>query len=368
MPALSSALALAQVIDDSRDAIIKRWLERVCTEIAGAPKVERALLRDGLPDYLAALVRLLRTEEAAPDPLSCAMAAWARVAREHGITRVRLGFDIAQLVHEFIVLRQSVRQICVEKQLAHDAEAEAILADAIEAAISVAVHSYVETRDFETRRRQAEHVGFLTHELRNPLSTAMLASQKLRSSASTKEGELLDLVDKSHRRLTELINSVLHTEKLEAGKVEPHRVRVRLGTLMEAALEAARSIAAEKRIGFHVSYDDADVEIDVDPELTRSAIQNVADNAVRYTDAGDVHIDVKVLADKIVVHVRDSCPGLSPEELATIFEPFERGRTGKAGTGLGLAIALRSIEAQGGSIHAESPDDSGCHFSIELPR
>jgi two-component system sensor histidine kinase ChiS len=70
----------------------------------------------------------------------------------------------------------------------------------------------------------------------------------------------------------------------------------------------------------------------------------------------------------LLIHVRDTCHGLSSEELSTIFEPFRRGRTRKAGTGLGLSITRRAVEVQGGSVHAESPEPLGCHFWIELPQ
>ena len=69
----------------------------------------------------------------------------------------------------------------------------------------------------------------------------------------------------------------------------------------------------------------------LDPVLTRSAIANLADNAVKYTDAGEVHVEVLDRRDEIVVNVSDTCPGLSPEELRTIFEPFKRGRSAKGG-------------------------------------
>jgi signal transduction histidine kinase len=71
---------------------------------------------------------------------------------------------------------------------------------------------------------------------------------------------------------------------------------------------------------------------------------------------------------QLVIHVRDTCHGLSPAELRTIFEPFRRGSTRQAGTGLGLAIARRAIEVQGGTIDAQSRADHGCHFRITLPR
>jgi signal transduction histidine kinase len=108
--------------------------------------------------------------------------------------------------------------------------------------------------------------------------------------------------------------------------------------------------------------------VELDPLLTRSAIQNLADNAVTYTDLGGVDLSVEDQGEAFRLHLRDSCGGISPQELRTIFEPFERGHSGKAGTGLGLAIARRAVEAQGGSIHAESTGTHGCHFWIDLPK
>src|SRR5690348_15753957 len=100
------ALSLGRVIARHRDEIEERWLERVERDVARGLNVELTHLRDGLPDYLATLVDLLLSGQSAgqlPTEAGGA-AAWAAVAREHGITRVRIGFDIAQLVHEFIVL------------------------------------------------------------------------------------------------------------------------------------------------------------------------------------------------------------------------------------------------------------------------
>src|SRR5262249_26222523 len=97
-------------------------------------------------------------------------------------------------------------------------------------------------------------------------------------------------------------------------------------------------------------------------------IQNLVENAIKYTDRGAVDVSLRHTDDELVLDVFDTCPGLAPEELRTIFEPFKRGRSDKTGTGLGLAIARRAAEAQGGSIQAESPGPSGCHFSVRLPR
>jgi signal transduction histidine kinase len=123
----------------------------------------------------------------------------------------------------------------------------------------------------------------------------------------------------------------------------------------------------EKRIALKVSFDPGQT-LQVDPILTLSAVENLLDNAIKYTDGEEVVFAVEDHADEVEFHVRERCTGLSPEELRVIFEPFKRVHSTTPGTGLGLAIARRAIEAQGGTIHAESSAESGCHFWFTLPR
>src|SRR5213075_2022782 len=93
-------------------------------------------------------------------------------------------------------------------------------------------------------------------------------------------------------------------------------------------------------------------------------------NAVKFTYEGLVDVHAVDAGDAVEIHVRDNCDGLSEAELSTMFEPFQRGSTSrnKEGSGLGLAIAKRAVEAQGGSIHAESTGDRGCHFWVRLKK
>lgn len=358
-------MRLGDAIAQHHPEIERRWLRRVQERVTAAPGVEPTHLRDGLPDYLVALAASLVTS-GETDVRPGSASAWSTMAREHGVTRVRIGFDINQLLTEFIILRHVIREVALEHGIETSAT-EAVLADALDSAIAASVCAYVEARDYEARRRQAENVGFLTHELRNPLSNAMMAAAQLRRDATPEQARALDALERNHRRLSELVDGVLLTQKLEAGKVKCEPAPVTLGDVMRPALEAARAVAARKGVAFHADYD-ADVGVVVDPILTRSAIQNLADNAAKFTDRGQVAVKAEVLEGDFVVHVFDSCPGLSKEELQVIFEPFERGSSNKSGTGLGLAIARRAVEAQGGSIGAESSTECGCHFWIRLPR
>jgi signal transduction histidine kinase len=353
---------LRKIIEERTGEIERRWLDRVQRDIVKQPGVELTLLRDGMPDYLLALTKALAH---GAQPLDHrAESAWSRVARDHGITRVRIGFDISQLVHEFIVLRRIIQEVVREEDPAL-APAE-VLAELLESAVVVAVQAYVDARDFESRRAQAANVGFLTHELRHPLAAASLAAARLRRTASPEQERSLDILDRGLQRLSELIDGVLLTEKLEAGEITIAPSETTLRHLMEP-IETIRGAAEQKGLRFRTTYD-PDLTLTVDVDLTRSALQNLAENAVKYTDDGEVQISVTDAGGEVVVDVRDTCKGLSSEELGTIFEPFKRGRTEKTGTGLGLAIARRAVEAQGGSIQAESPGPSGCHFSVRLPR
>jgi len=353
---------LGRVIASQAHAIEARWLERVSQDVAGRRDVELTHLRDGMPDYLAALAKLL----SAPHSAQNGATSWREIAREHGITRVRVGFDIDQLVREFMILRSVIEDFAREEIVLSSAQCSS-LADLIEAAIATSVAAYVDAREYEARRRQAENVGFLIHELRNPLSAAIGAMEMVTRRATAAPEKSLAIVNRSLQRLSQLIDQVLLTETLEARSVEPTRTDVRVGDLLDASTAVARDVARKKGLAFRV-HADRSATMRIDPELTRSAVQNLVDNAVKYTDAGRVEVSVEDRDAGWTFHVRDSCPGLSQEELRTIFEPFRRGSTTKKGTGLGLSIARRAIEAQGGSIHAESSEAAGCHFWFTLPK
>jgi signal transduction histidine kinase len=360
------ARRLGRIIRSKAWDIEQRWLDRLQDEVAKAPQVSLTHLRDGIGDYLEALHRFLIGGGPSDSSDAAGAAIWARIAREHGITRVRIGFDIDQLVHEFVVLRHVIRDVAAEHGIAAIAS-DGILGDLVDAAIAQSVRAYVDARDYETRKAQAENIGFLIHELRNPLSAAMQAASAVRDGEDM-SSRALDVLDRSHRRLSKLIDSVLDAERLEAGEVEPHPKPIREEDLLQRATDTALRVARDKGVTLEIRGT-AGRMLEVDPDLTCSAIQNLVDNAVKYTDLGEVAVAVVDTEDAWSVHVRDNCAGLSCEELRTIFEPFRRGSTTKQGTGLGLSIARRAIEAQGGTIHAESPAAAaGCHFWIRLPK
>jgi signal transduction histidine kinase len=358
---------LAGAIERRLHDIESRWLEEVAKEVGGrGPNVTGTDLRNAIGEYLSRLSEALRGSQSIE---AGGTAAWVNVAREHALTRVRLGFDIDQLVREFILLRRVLFDAAREERVIENDKQAERLTDLIDAAIATAVKSYVDSRDIAARRIQAEHIGFVTHELRNPLATAMMTAARLRKQAdvAAAHGDLLDVLDRSLNRIRSQIDGILLAQRLEAHEMESRPVDISLGRIMEEATQAAGLAASEKGVVFEAHYD-PEIAVHVDPGLTTSALQNVIDNAVKFTDRGHVEVRTENHDTEVSIHVYDDCDGLSPEELKTIFEPFKRAHPGKAGTGLGLAIARRALEAQGGRISAESGGERGCHFWLTLPK
>jgi len=357
-------VALADVIERRQDDIIARWAERVRADVVRR-HVDPTELHDAIGDYLRNLADGLRAADGLP---TAGSGAWEKLAREHAVARVRLGFDVDQLVREFIILRGVLVETAREEGALVDERQHDRLADLIEAAILSAVRSYVEARDYQSRRAEAEHVGFLTHELRNPLGIAILGASRLRRMVAGEAAKLLQTIESALGRLNDLIDGVLLVGRLEAGEVSARPTEVELQEVVDEAVRGAREAAKAKRIALKVAPPPG-VLLYVERSLAVSAIANVVDNGVKFTDEGEVEVAFDDGPTELTVHVRDNCGGLSSEELRTLFLPFKRGHSSKPGSGLGLAIDARAMEANGGAIVADSStSERGCHFALRFPK
>jgi signal transduction histidine kinase len=356
--------ALALSLEKNRSEVERRWLERVGSEL-NHHGLSETQLRDSIPDYLVSIAQQLRRNDA-QTAMDRGTHAWTRVAKEHALARSREGFDIDELMLEFLLLRRVLLEVCGERANLTPVQTE-LITRLIHGALIASVKSYVDHRDYLGRQEQAKHIGFITHELRNPLSTAMASAGQLRKRGIPEQARCLDLLERNHQRLSELIDDTLLSQRLEVNAVESHPTDVTVGDLLEQALRNAEETTRLKGVELEVSCDPS-VLLHVDRKLAVSALQNIVDNAAKFTDRGLVEIDIEEAPNEVVVHVFDDCAGLSPEELRTIFEPFKRGHSGKTGNGLGLAIARRAVEAHGKTIHAESTGSKGCHFWFSLPK
>lgn len=224
-----------------------------------------------------------------------------------------------------------------------------------------------------TARRQL--LQDVSHELRSPLARLGVALELVRSQQADSRSEFaLSRMEKDLRRMDELIGEILTLARMEDGGAREVRAPVDLGALLtniatDANFEAQQE---EKQVVLNVA---AVPPISADPELLRRAFENVILNALRYAPPGTrVEVAMEQIhgnaGDSISISVRDYGPGVPPEDLHTIFQPFYRVAKDRdrrsGGYGLGLAITYQAIRLHGGEIAAE-PAGPGLRVRMTLP-
>ena len=225
-------------------------------------------------------------------------------------------------------------------------------------------------------KHKSEFLANMSHELRTPLNAIVGFSQvlkeKLFGEVNEKQDEYLDDILSSSNHLLELINDILDLSKVEAGQVELER---RLFSLREA-LERGVVMVRERalRNGVELSLDlDAQVDlVEGDERRIQQVVFNLLSNAVKFTPSGG-RVDVSTATEngEVRVAVRDTGPGISPDDQARIFEEFQQARDTNGerpeGTGLGLALSRSLVELHGGRIWVESEPGKGSTFTFTLP-
>jgi len=209
----------------------------------------------------------------------------------------------------------------------------------------------------------------VSHDLRSPLTAIVAGGHALGASSLTDEErhELSAAVVGEGTRLSALVDKLLDLSKLQAGSAEPRRDWVSVEDILLAAREGLSDPSAEIRLSI-----DPDVPaLRADAAQLERAFANVLENARRYSDGLPVSVHARRMGPQVVVRIVDQGPGIPPAERERIFEPFYRSRDPGprpwTGSGLGLAIARGFVEANGGTIGAESLPGQGTSFVISLP-
>jgi signal transduction histidine kinase len=218
---------------------------------------------------------------------------------------------------------------------------------------------------------RADFVSLVSHELRSPMAAVIGAARTLqgrwRELTPGQRESFLRLIGDETSRLATLIDDVLDTSRIEAGTFSFTFSDVDLGELLRDVVAAAELAQDEVELTAEVA---ALPSIRGDRERLRQVIQNLVDNAVKYSSAGG-RVRLRASADDglVLIDVLDEGPGIAPEDFELIFEKFGRSRGGSAkpGTGLGLFIARSIAEAHGGSLGVQSVPRRGSVFRLELP-
>jgi two-component system, OmpR family, sensor histidine kinase KdpD len=221
------------------------------------------------------------------------------------------------------------------------------------------------------RRSDAAKTAVLhavSHDLRSPLTAIRVAAGGLESGSLALDDDdrasLLETIRLETARLERLVANLLDLSRLEGGVAPAHRELWPVDELVSRALDALGPEAARVR----VTLDGDAPLVSVDATQLERVLANVLENALRYSSPADpVDLVVGSTGDDVLVTIADRGPGLDPESLDRIFEPFEHGRAGGEGTGLGLAIARGFAQANGCRLWAEPREGSGASFTLALP-
>jgi two-component system sensor histidine kinase CpxA len=223
---------------------------------------------------------------------------------------------------------------------------------------------------------QSRLLNDISHELRSPLARLNVALGLARQRGGVESVDMLDRIELEASRLNELIGRILTLARLEDGEQRVPQTPVALGELVANVAEDAEFEAQERRCHVHTVVPEGDWGVRGNDSLLHSAVENVVRNAIRYTQEGtSVEIELsseeKAGRREAVLNVSDSGPGVPPDALGKLFEPFyrlddARGRL-TGGVGLGLAITERAVRFHGGKVTAFNRAGGGLRVEMRLP-
>jgi signal transduction histidine kinase len=224
----------------------------------------------------------------------------------------------------------------------------------------------------DERRLTNEHVAHISHELRTPLQCVLAFAELLHGEGlDPAQSELLDSITSGGRRMLELVNELLDRSRAEAGHRPDRATMVDLTEPVRAAIATIRPLAEQRHltVTVHPATDPAP-RVYADPVHVHRVLINLLSNATKYNrEHGAIDVHVRVEPACVAVDITDTGPGITPDELERVFEPYERlpGSTAP-GTGLGLPYARLLAQRMHGEVTAVSRPGKGSTFTLTLPR
>lgn len=349
-------------------AIIERWHVAVRETLPQAHEMSLQEIRDSLPQTLEQMADALEADE--PKATKDLMD----IATSHGEERYDQNFNLGELMIEYSLLRP----ILVEEVATHLGRIVSIpeilaLNMGIDVAARRGVTTYVNQQKAELQslvEAQSKYLSFLSHDLRGGLNGILLMVEVLRRDLEGEErfAEPLGDLDTMRRAILETVGTMdrfLHAERFRKGKVQVKPGPVDLRALINDLIGQFNYQARDKDLRLETDVPDA--QVTSDKELINLILQNLLGNAIKYSKRGVIEIAARN-GGLWKISIQDHGPGIAPDKLASLFQPFARGDThGQAGTGLGLSIARQAADLLGARLWAESKVGEGSTFHLELP-
>lgn len=237
-----------------------------------------------------------------------------------------------------------------------------------------AVRSQV-VADLATREAsiKSSFLSTMSHEIRTPMNGVLGVTDLLSStSLSSEQSEYVETITRSGGALMAILDDVLDYSKFESGNFSLEKRPCDLFTIIDDVLLGSRDKAIDKGVSLGIDYAiDAPEIVLGDPTRLRQILGNLVSNALKFTDAGSVEVQVSVANDCLRLAVADSGIGISADQMEGLFERFSQADSTVTrrfgGTGLGLAISRLLVQAMGGRIDVSSTEGVGSVFSVAIP-
>jgi signal transduction histidine kinase len=223
---------------------------------------------------------------------------------------------------------------------------------------------------------KSEFLASMSHELRTPLSAIVgymeLLEGEMVGPVAPLQKTYLGRVKTAARHLISIIEEILTFSRIEAGKEEVHVELVDTAALAQDVGELFEPQALQKGLTLTVSLPAERVGVGTDPTKLRQILINLLGNAMKFTDAGHVSLEMTLTDDRVHYCVRDTGPGITDADLERVFDPFtqldQSLKRAKGGTGLGLPVSRRLAHLLGGDLTVASAPGQGAAFTLWLPR
>jgi signal transduction histidine kinase len=335
----------------------------------------------GIPIFLEQLTRTLAAEEkgesaegtrisgaSGGDPAILSEIGLSAAA--HGKELLELGYSIDQVVHDYGDLCQAITDLAVERDAPFAVEEFRTLNRCLDNAIADAVTEFSFQRDISRNQEQAaevnQRIGFLVHELRNALGTAMLALSALEVTAMPVGSATGAVLKRSLGAMKKLIDTSI-AEVRSAPQVPRVREPFAVADFIADAAATVRLDVNASRCSFEVVPTDPALHLDANRGDLSAALGNLLQNAFKFTEEnGKVQLRATQAGSQVLIQVEDRCGGLPANGERRMFTPFSQRSQDRTGLGLGLSLARRDVEGNGGTLTVRNLPGVGCVFTIGL--
>lgn len=349
---------LHEFVRKHRAEIIARTRYKVGLRSSASATEEE--LVNGVPLFLDQLVEALAHHTSTHDAIGPSAA-------RHGADMLRMGYTIGQVVHDYGDICQAITELAEELYATVTVDEFHTLNRCLDDAIAEAVSEYSRLRQRRQSDNETDRMGAFAHEMRNRLSSAMLAYEALKGGRIGIGGSTAAVVDRNLRGLRDLVDGALAEVRIESGKQNWERIFV--SDLLEEVEVDASLHANEQGVALFIASAPRGLEVSIDRAILIAALHNLLQNAFKFSrPTGHVSLITTVRDERVLFEVQDECGGLPVTDPEELFAPYAQKSQNKKGLGLGLSLSRKGIEAHGGQLTARDLPGKGCIFTINVSR